>query len=208
MTSLRVQITLATSDAIPANYVTNSWCINTGSVPSNAQFAEYVQDFRQFYVDIASVLAIPITSIGHVAKFIDLESLLRPNYPLYEEVWSLPSVSSNAQLPSEVAICLSMQGTRASGTPQARRRGRVYIGTIASATMTLGRPNSTTRTTLVNAVDTLKESLLVAALPAQLCIWSEVDATAVLVNNVWVDDAYDTQRRRGAQVTARTTLVL
>lgn len=205
---LRAQIVLATSDAIPANYVTNSWCLSTAADPTVADYNAYTALFRQFYVDISTALAIPITSIGHLAKYINLASILKPNYPLYEETWSLPAPNSNAQLPSEVSICLSMQGTRVSGIPQARRRGRVFIGTIAAATMTNGRPNLLTRTLLVDSVNGLKDGLLLAPLPASLCVWSKIDSQAVAVNNVWVDDAYDTQRRRGPKATARTTLVI
>ena len=205
---IRTQIVLHTSDGIPANWITNSWCLSTASNPTTADYNAYTALFRQFYVDIVSVLAIPVAQIEHQAKYINLGSILKPNYPIYEEVWTLPSLNSNAQLPSEVAICLSMQGTRVSGIAQARRRGRVFIGTIASATMTNGRPNAATRTTLVNAVNALKDGLLLASLPAVLCIWSKRDTQAVTVNNVWVDDAYDTQRRRGPRATVRTTLVI
>jgi hypothetical protein len=39
-------------------------------------------------------------------------------------------------------------------------------------------------------------------------VWSEANQTASPVRDGWVDDAWDTQRRRGLDSSARTTFVV
>ena len=40
---------------------------------------------------------------------------------------------------------------------------------------------------------------------AQLGVWSVANNDLVLANDGWVDNSWDTQRRRGLDTTARTT---
>lgn len=190
---------------ISADFVTNSWCIDTGAfAPDGSELDDFVAIFKDFYDDIESLLSVDIAQTGHIIKFIDLESVLVPNYPYFETTFNLLTNPSAAAFPQEVALCLSMQGARVSGTPQARRRGRVFIGPITTATMTDGRPNSTARGTLATAADTLAGNLKAAERPSELSIWSVTDGVAVVVRDGWVDNAYDTQRRRGVSPTARS----
>lgn len=205
---IRVQITLKTIDGISANWLTNTWALTNSVDPTEADFNEYTQCFRSFYVACTSIQALPLNSVGHIAKYIDLDETVKPIYPVYEETWSLPAVSSNAQLPSEVAMCLSYQCERQSGVPQASRRGRVYIGPIASATMDQGRPSAAARTTLVNAGKALYDDLLACTTPAALTVWSNKLRQTGAIAEFWVDNAYDTQRRRGPKPTLRTTVTV
>lgn len=206
---LRAQVTLRMKSGIPADFVTNSWCIETDvSAPSPSDIAEYTTAFKDFYDDIATLISVDVFQNAHIVKYIELETTVVPNYPYAEDTFDLASNPSNASFPQEVALCLSMQGFRISGTPQARRRGRVYIGPIATATMTAGRPSSTARTTLATSAQTLVANLSAATLPATLSIWSVTDQTAVEITEGWVDDAYDTQRRRGVAPTTRTTFTV
>lgn len=43
-----------------------------------------------------------------------------------------------------------------------------------------------------------------ASLIWQWRIWSPTNNNSVLIDNGWVDNAWDTQRRRGVEATART----
>lgn len=143
----------------------------------------------------------------------------------------LPAVRLNsANLPSEVALCGSFEGLPAAGLVQKRRRGRIYLGPLniaASTTSGTGvtRPSTGVRTTLQLAlqrlaleVDSVAEMVVYSrpyagreagigpngkpfkALPAR-------PGTTVNIEQVWVDDAFDTQRRRGERATGRGTIL-
>jgi hypothetical protein len=100
---------------------------------------------------------------------------------------------------------LSFQGTPLSGTPQSRRRGRIYFGPFRTSGLnTQGRPAAGLITSLVNAGDALLAASDAAA-NWQWVIWSPTTGLEVGVANGWVDDEFDTQRRRGRVPTARTT---
>jgi hypothetical protein len=111
------------------------------------------------------------------------------------------------QLPTEVATVLSFQGDQISGTPQSRRRGRIYIGAIADAavvpTTTSIFPRWTT-SWLSGITAGATNFLLGNSVPGvRWSVWSPTDQSAALVTNGWVDDSPDTQRRRSVFSTSR-----
>lgn len=203
---LRAQVILHTTDSLAANYVTNSWAMTTGAgTPDDGDLQDYTVCFKDFYDDLNGILALPLAQNNHQVKWYDLNNPVPPSYPLYEGTFNLAAAPSGAGLPSEVAVCLSMQGLKASGSPQNRRRGRVYIGPITSSINSTGRPSSAARGQLASSAQTLISNLKAAGVPAQLGIWSQVESHLVVVDNGWIDDTFDTQRRRGLQPTGRTT---
>lgn len=204
---VRAQVILHTVDALSANYLTNSWCFRTSDDPGSADFLDYTNCFKDFYDDLAGILGAPLAQNGHEVKYYDLEQAVPPNYPLAINNWNLASNPSTTGLPSEVAICLSFQGVKTPGFPQNRRRGRVYLGPIATSINTAARPSSGARSQICDAAATLCSNLKAADAPGLLSVWSHVDNDAVEVNDGWVDDTFDTQRRRGVQSTSRTTWV-
>lgn len=126
-----------------------------------------------------------------------------PRVPI--DVQSFTIVTGALQLPPEVALCLSFQGIRISGLPQARRRGRVYLGPLAdNAQDTGGRPTGT----VISAVVAAADALLGGSVQGTSGIWAVYSPTndqTVPVNNGWVDNEFDTIRDRGRRATARTT---
>jgi hypothetical protein len=108
-------------------------------------------------------------------------------------------------MPPEVAICLSYQAAKISGVPQARRRGRVFIGPLNTSAMgTDGRPATAFINALVGAADALKDPA--GAPDWDWSTWSSFDPTvSTVIDNGWVDNEFDTQRRRGRKYTTRTT---
>lgn len=99
----------------------------------------------------------------------------------------------------EVALCLSFY----AGQNVKRKRGRVYIPAIFITTGALPvRPSSTHRDTLAQFVTIFSTSG-----PASVAwaVFSRVDNIARPVTNYWVDDEWDSQRRRGLRPTTRTT---
>jgi len=205
---VRAQVILHTVDALSANYVTNSWCFETADPPGPAEYADYTTAFKDFYDDLSGLISVNIAQNGHEVKYYDLEQSPPPNYPTAIEVFNLTTAPTAATLPTEVACCLSMQGQKVPGLVQRRRRGRIYIGPLSTAASTLGRPSTTLQSTLASACQSLATALAAADEPGNLAIWSEVDGDAVPVTDGWIDNAFDTQRRRGVQTTSRTTFTI
>lgn len=203
MVTIRAQVILHTVDATPANYVTNSFAFTgTDPVPVLGGITTALKDF---YDDItASFLSNDIAQNGHEIKYYDLPGPV-PNYPIEEDVWNLAADPSGPQLPQEVALCLSFQGARTPGFPQNRRRGRVYIGPLGTGANTNGRPTSGFVTQLATAAATLKANIIALAGDTVWSVWSTVDQAGVPIDNGWVDNVWDTQRRRGLVETSRTT---
>lgn len=111
-------------------------------------------------------------------------------------------------LPTEVAICASFQGVQEAGHSQARRRGRVFIGPIRQAAIQIGtdgypRVSSTARNAIATACTNLQANASAADWP--WCVWSRADDELYIVNNGWIEDEFDTQRRRGPGPLTRTT---
>jgi len=202
MANVRVQVILHTTDAVPENYISNSWCLE--DVAPGADDAAIVTLMKDFYDDIgASFISSVVATNGHEVKLSELPGLV-PNYPYFEGTFNLAAAPSGTPLPSELAICLSFQGDRAAGAPQARRRGRVYIGPLGTNANTSGRPNPTLMTALANAAVTFKATAATISGAGGWAVWSHADQDAVLVDNGWVDNAFDVQRRRGLLYTSRT----
>lgn len=140
--------------------------------------------------------------------------------------------NGNFNLPSEVAVCLSFEGTPEAGLVQERRRGRIYIGALNTSangggTNALARPAAIMTETLRNAAVALAAEVddvaewVVYSRPfagrgatdkrrADGTYYPALAArpgTTVNVDRVWVDDAFDTQRRRGDKPTGRGPIV-
>lgn len=197
------RVTLRTTSAIPADYVQNQFCVTTG-VSEDLEVDDIVTALKDFYDEVAGyVLATGIATTGHMVKFYALPGI-EPNYPFAERTFDLASPSTGTVLPTEVCIAVSFQGSRAAGFPQARRRGRIFLPYVNSISNVSGRPGSTARTAIAAAASALAGDI--GALPShRWAVWSTVDQEAVVVEDGWVDDAFDTQRRRGLAVTSRTT---
>jgi len=202
---IRAQVILHTDDAIAANYVTNSWCIDCTDFPSSAEIIDYTAAFATFYSSLVTFLGGDLAQNGHEIKYYDLLQTVPPNYPIEIDTFNLTSGPTTDPLPSEVALCLSFQGSKVPGSPQNRRRGRVYIGTLNTTYTAGGRPASSIMTAMANAAEQLSEDLNTSSNVAYLSVWSQMDGAAVHVTDGWIDNAYDTQRRRGVERTSRTT---
>lgn len=144
----------------------------------------------------------------------------------------MPAVLDPEALPAEVAVCLSVRNTTDVGEPRARRTGRIYFGPLNDAATTdtphvVARPHVTLLADLRIAADKLKDDAL--ANGGEWCVYSRPyggrgpverpgrttlpalparGAAAHVINQVWTDDAFDTQRRRGERATAKTILAV
>lgn len=115
------------------------------------------------------------------------------------------SPSSANGLPAEVAVC----GSFVSFRNLKRNRGRIYFGPLSTGALTSEaplyrvRPSNTIITTLAQALEQLQIASFTQGLT--WCVLSQADAELKPITEGWVDDAFDTQRRRGEDAVGRTT---
>lgn len=130
-----------------------------------------------------------------------------PRAPKDERFITLPNtIGGYQECPAEVALCVSFQGTRESGVNQDRRRGRIFLGPLAVPTGSMRQPPAQLLAN-VNAQFQKFKDESDASYAWQWRVWSPTNGNSVLVDNGWVDNAWDTQRRRGPRATARTAFL-
>lgn len=107
-------------------------------------------------------------------------------------------------IPREIAVCLSFYGTR--NLPH--QRGRIYLPlSPAIGAGSLGpRPSSIFRDKALGLATVANQSLPdVGGIDVKHGIWSPTTQTFKQATDYWVDDEWDTVRRRGLRATTRGT---
>jgi hypothetical protein len=203
MPAIRAQVILKTTSAIPADYVTNTFCFDGADTLGRS--VELTAAIKAFYDDVRTDVGYPgIAGPGHEIKFYELPGLV-PNYPYDTTTWAFSSAPTGQAYASEVALCLSFQGEKVPGFPQNRRRGRIYLGPCSDSIHLTGRPNSTNVSAIAAAGGAFKTAVAAITGDVVWAIWSGANGDAVPVLDGWCDNAWDTQRRRGLIPTSRTT---
>jgi len=208
----RAQVALVNDSLLPADQAQNTWhFITPGAVDASGDdIKDLLTDF--YNAAHANILFSSIITGTILIKLYDLEDP-QPRPPVYTSSWSLTG-TLGAPYPAEVAVCLSYQAPVLAGTPQARRRGRIYLGPISTAAGSSGtgdlRVAVSAREDIADAAAALANQVTYAGL-----VWvvysptidagSTLSAACSTVTNGWVDDAFDSQRRRGLAATNRTT---
>lgn len=200
-------------------------CVNTlhfGGSPVGANFLAITQAIDQFYNQVHSgsgrALSEFLSSELSRADLVQVKyyedkpkpapgAPSLPNLPVATGAFFLqPPISQGNNLPEEVAVVMSFQGPPLTGVSQASRRGRIYVGPLIIAALTGGgRPTASFIAGLVGAGQRLNDASAVAGGANEWGVYSPTNDTFTPVTNGWVDDAADTQRRRGQSPTLRTT---
>jgi hypothetical protein len=107
-------------------------------------------------------------------------------------------------VPVETAIVGALEAVPISGVPQARRRGRMFFGPIASVALSMTSGRCRVTQPAQTAIAAGLRSLITGGLPTW-GVYSRVNGTMATAVQGWVDDAPDTQRRRGRGALKRTT---
>ena len=199
-----VQVTLNHDSALPEDVTVNTWSIFTATPKDPVGMASAFAAIKGFYGAIASYLSANLSGLGTIKAYDRAD--LTPRIPWLTDAVSF-TPGTAAVLPEEVAFCVSFQAAAASGSPQARRRGRIYVGPLGANAGGNGsaanRPVAAFMTAVANAADSVLEASK-AASAWNWNVYSEADGLGRPVNNGWVDNAFDTQRRRGLAPTTRT----
>lgn len=225
MSTIHATVTMPARSGLARDNVVNSFTFDTIDDLSPTLFDEITSQLHDFYELADALVVTPISR--YIGNFID--RALPPMVRMYDVTGHLggtpagspiairdfpaplTAAASSTDIPSEVAVCLTMAAAYGAdvefgpGTrPRARDRARVYIGPLnITAVTTFGgicRPDPAFRDNLAEAGVRLARG---GAL-AQLVIWSRVGGTTKTVLNAWVDDATDTQRRRGQRPIVRS----
>lgn len=115
--------------------------------------------------------------------------------------------SAVAPLPTEVATCISFYSER--NIP--RNRGRIFIGPLSTNAGSAGlagagmRPADAFVNTLNAAAARLMTTGHLDPTSTDWGVWSRADLAFKVVTGGWVDNAFDTQRRRGVAATTRAS---
>lgn len=141
-----------------------------------------------------------------------------PRVPIRTPVAANPTPATSAQpLPAEIAACLSFRGAVISGVAPARRRGRVFIGPLNTSALVIeaatGQPRIDTAcsASCVAAANRMHDDLFTLGIswgiysPTQRGSGPAADGFTPAVY-AWMDNAFDTQRRRGPASTSRATI--
>ncbi len=216
MTDVVAQVSFASSTGLAKDQIVNTFHISgTDSASTIASaWSTYLQAFyNSVHTPGSTALAgfmsgdLTRSQALHSVKFYDLADP-KPRAPIRLDNFYLGALSgTGANLPKEVAVCLSYKGTYASGIPQARQRGRIYHGPLNTNMLSgASTVNVTVDSSYINALKGGGAYLVgVGTSGAKWVVRSAVGGFSTYVTGGWVDNAFDTQRRRGLLPTTRNT---
>jgi len=183
--------------------VVNTWHFDTAAIDLATAAQELSKDLGAFYVALRPIMSSVLRTLAF--RFYDLGTPA-PRAPVQGTfaTWT-PPPTSFVPLPAEVALALSFYSSR--NLP--RQRGRIYVGplnTSASGSIAAGdvdvRPSTSAVQSVADAAKLLADNVSVKGM--RLGVFSTVDNLLRPVTAGWVDNGYDTQRRRGGKATSRT----
>jgi hypothetical protein len=228
MANLRAQVVFHSQSGKPEDRVVNTFHFQAGTHSDGT--AEAIKNKLASFYNVST----PIAQTGGtgIAGYLS-NSISRGTFPAEVRVYNLADpkprlpivktfILGNAsdmtalELPSEVALCLSFFGTR--NLP--RLRGRVYLGPFLNTALSDDSGAAYKSRPAPNLVDTIRQAakgLLQGFTEASWAVWSNglytvnkvpqppVPGSSALVTAGWVDNAWDTQRRRGFDASTRLT---
>lgn len=214
MTVALIRAVLKSASGIPANDCVNTWYVDggVGIAPDPGDCFSALEEF--YTLDTSSTFNVGdyindtiLRTDGVILEYV-LEPQVEPNGVSESYSVDLPPAST-APLPQEVAACVSFVTSDYNVVANPGRfRGRVYIGPLNLNASVDGGANQPARlatafiTTLAEAATNLKAALIAA--DCQWVIWSRADAVFRAVDRGWVDNEFDTQRRRQWDPTGKT----
>lgn len=216
MALLQHQVHLPYLSGLPRDVAVNTfWTTNTTGSAVDAATAAH-SALIEFYnnaespADPIAYWLSPIIDRSVDACYIKTYNydLPKPRSPILQTNFTLGNSGNTAGLPLEVALTVSFRASYPSGVNPQRRRGRIYLGPMNLSAMATGVsgqnfPDPACVTACADAAQVLASTLSTAA--AQLVIYSRVSSSSAEVIAGWVDNEWDTQRRRQTEATSRTT---
>lgn len=206
MPIMRAVVVVPADNQLPADSVVNNWGINFAG-DATASYASVTSALAAFYTPLLNYLSSFYVWAQADVRFYNLEDP-PPRVPTEPFELGLTEAGSGTNLPQEVALCMSFRGAQVSGANMARRRGRLYLGpwAVSANNGSTGRPTSA----LLTAIQGAGDAFLAASDASAAWSWCVISSLGepITAHNVvagWVDDAWDTQRRRGNAPNSRLT---
>lgn len=194
----------------PKDVYTNTFYFRNESGPgSSAQMADNLAtDLQEFYgtapTDVASPVSISSRMSGAVIadnpelRVYDLGQPA-PRYPIIR--FLTIDFNTTSYFPSEVAACLSY----VAAENQPRSRGRIYLGPLAANTAVVADGRATIDANFRTCA--LASSRRLMLKPNHTWeLWSPTSGQMKTITGLWMDNAFDTQRRRGEEASGRLTI--
>lgn len=211
MADWQIRTVLPYTTGLPRDVSVCTWAVETGD-EDPPDLNPWEQFFNAGPPQLGAFISATVSRASNACRVEAYQILNKSgDGELSSLVASLPftlwSPTTGNSFPLEVALCSSFASEVPPGVSERRRRGRVYIGPFNASAATVGTgmptPLDSLRTALANRTEALADALATAGHP--LCVWSRADAALYPVVRGWVDNAWDTQRRREVDPTARTT---
>lgn len=207
MPALRAQVTIPTTTGGPSDVSMNTLYFRASDL-TDSGLSAIVFALAQFYNSLKSRYPLAMNFAAASVVFYNMADP-KPRPPIYESLLGTTGTGSGTSGPAEVAICLSFHGVQIPGLRFARSRGRIYIGPLASSLMVTASPPQALIDNLTGAGQALLDAS--GAAPWSWVVWSQKQSDDPQgltfpdqdVVGGWVDNAWDTQRRRGVAATGR-----
>lgn len=207
---IKATVSIPYRNVSPTNVAVNVWSFQ---VPADdIEFLLGIQAYLStFYVAINDWMS-PLLNCANANIKMYRRLDAQPQAPIFDNIGSFGiDNQTNEPLPEEVAVVMSFRGPLESGQAAARRRGRVFLGPMGSQIV---EPGANGRAVVAaDFIDTVitatidAEAELVGA-GAHHCVWSKLDQEGYVVTDYWMDNAFDTQRRRGPDSSFRQTWII
>lgn len=218
MTVLRVQVELDSTTGLPEDAAMNVWHFRSVSAPMSGDIAGIKAALTNFYNDIAVIYSENTLTGDARTKMWDLLDGV-PRVPVDEDGFTITGMGVGDALPTECSITMSFQGLPESGVNQRRKRGRLFLGPLDQGTSSTAAGVVKITTISLETIAAAATVMIGAGLSAtwQWVVFSPtlagtlpwslgtLNAAAADVDNGWIDNAFDTQRRRGTEADARET---
>ncbi len=230
-----VQARIKANSGFPQDDAVNTWSflVEDAATPT-VNGGQITQALHAFYLSIGDYLANSI-SRGLVAieyKLYNVSLVLGGQPHGSPDFIDFGSMAGSGQaagaagdLPTECALVTTLRAAGyaaqpvegpddadpdfAPERPRQRYTGRVYLGPFNDAANGVGgRPETPLTTRVLNGIDSLDATLKVQNAGRSIAVWSRQSAVMRAVVEAQVDNAWDTQRRRGVDPNTRFVRIL
>lgn len=210
MTASLVEVILPSITGVPADAVVNTFAFDSYSV-GIATAVEAFYNGANVHHPLAYNLALTLDRSAGKAKLnvYDITGHLDGSphgVPIEMDTFTLGASSGDAALPADVCVGLSFHADITyTGRKAARQRGRVFLGPMADNASVVNQ-NATTKEAEVGTAftdDLLSAAATLLAAEPTWSVWSRADAALHAVIGGWVQNRFDSQRRRRTAATSR-----